>query len=227
MFAKITINSSSKSSTSSATPVANVINSWGNNPIASCTVGISKISMASNIINDLSHAALLLMKEEFGIDEEDSDIKNRDGILIEYGDYKKDMCDTEKKYTEKGLVIYRYGDKGGLRYYVKKYGEFIDEFGDKGYIDLNIDDVNQQSFEHFIDKIAKLNDNKWIHANYSVIYKCNCQTFVIEALKELKPYFNLGNVYPTDSTMATKKSKKKLDFIPSNIKEELEKYFRK
>ena len=227
MFAKISINSSSKSSTSSATPVANLINSWEKKPIASCVVGISKISMASNIINKISHAALLLMKDEIGFEEEESNILERDGILIEYGDYKKDMCDTEKDYVNKGLVIYHYGDKGGLRYYVKKYGEFIKEFGDKGYIDLNIDEVNHQSFEHFISKIANKDENKWIHSKYSVVYNFNCQTFVIEALKEIKPYFNLGNVYPTDSDMAAKKSKKKLDFIPSNIKTELVKYLRK
>ena len=227
MFAKISINSSSKSSTSSATPVANLINSWERKPIASCVVGISKISMASNIINKVSHAALLLLKEEFGFEDDDSDVKERNGILIEYGDYKQDMCDTEKEYSEKGLVVYRYGDKGGLRYYVKKYGEFIDEFGDKGYIDLNIDSVYQQSFNHFINKIAGLNENKWIHANYSAVYNCNCQTFVIEALKVIKPYFNLGNAFPTVPDLERKKSKQKLDFIPSDIKSELNNYFRK
>ena len=52
-------------------------------------------------------------------------MNNRTGILIEYGDYSPDMNKTEKNYVDKGLVIYRYDDKGGLRYYVKKYGEFI------------------------------------------------------------------------------------------------------
>ena len=56
---------------------------------------------------------------------------------------------------KKGLVIYHYGDKGGLRYYIKKYSEFIKEFGDIGYIDLNIHVDNQITFNTFLNKVAK------------------------------------------------------------------------
>lgn len=228
MTSLISINSSSKSSTSSATPVASVIKSWGNSTISSCVLGISKIGRASMISNNIAHAALLLLKEQISIEEEEDDILNRTGILIEYGDYSPDMCPTEQNYTDKGLVIYHYDNKGGLRYYAKEYDKFTEIFGDKGYIDFNIDSYNQKTFDFFINKIAKKEYYKWIKEKYSVgFYNFNCQNFVIEALKELQPYFGLGDVYPKDSTLASKKSKKKLDFIPSNIKEEIMRYFRK
>ena len=75
------------------------------------------------------------------------------------------MCPEEKKYVDKGLVKYHYGNKGGLRYYGKRYGEFIEVFGDIGYIDLNIHPDNQNSFDFFLDKIAKVEENKWIKEN--------------------------------------------------------------
>lgn len=228
MVSLISINSSSKSSTSSATPVANVIKAWGNSTISSCVLGISKIGRASIISNNIAHAALLLLKEQISIEEEESDILNRTGILIEYGDYSPDMCPTEKDYADKGLVIYHYDKKGGLRYYAKEYDKFSETFGDRGYIDLNIDSYNQMTFDYFINKIAKKENCKWIKEKYSVgFYNFNCQNFVIEALKELKPHFGLGDVYPKDSTLAAKKSKQKLDFIPSNIKTEIMGYYRK
>ena len=159
--------------------------------------------------------------------DDDEVILNENGIIIEYGDYGPNKSNIEKEYVKNGLVIYRYGDKGGLRYYVKKYKDFIKEFGDIGYVDLNIDENNQQSFSHFIDKIAKIEDNKWIQYKYSASFNFHCQTFTIEALKELKPYFNSSNIYPQNLELATKKSKKKLDFIPSNIKTELMNFYKR
>ena len=204
MISRISINSSSNSSTSSATPVSNLINSWGHNPIASCVLGISPLGIVSNLSYRFTHAALLILKDELDIEDEESDILKRNGILIEYGDYNPKMADSEKNYTEKGLVIYHYEDKGGLRYYVKKYSEFIEEFGNIGYIDLNIDANNQNTFDIFINKVAKKEDNKWIQKNYSPKY-FNCQNFVIEALREIKPNFNLGDVCPKDQNLAKKK----------------------
>ena len=221
--------SSSISSASVSNTVSSLIEQWGNKPIASCVLGISKIGMKSNLTNKISHSALLLLNKEIDYDQDDEDeILNRDGIIIEYGDYNPNMSPQEKDYTKRGLVIYHYGDKGGLRYYVKKYKEFIEKLADLGYIDLNIDENNQQSFDHFINTIAKKEDNKWIQSNYSVGFtNFNCQTFSIDALKELKPYFNSSNIFPCNIDLARKKSKQKLEFIPSNIKTELINYYRK
>ena len=225
---KVSFFASSGLSSSSATPVANLIEQWGNKSIASCVLGISKINMASNLNRKVAHSALLLLQKEIDYEQDDEgEIENESGIIIEYGDYSPNMTDTERDYTKKGLVIYHYGNKGGLRYYVKKYGEFTKEFGDIGYIDLNIDPNNQQSFDHFINEITKSEENKWIKSNYSSFNDFNCQTFSIYALKVIKPYFNSSNIYPTDLNMALKKSKKKLDFVPSNIKEELMNFYRK
>ena len=224
MFSRITITSSSKSSTSSATKVKDITEKWGNNPISSCVLGISKIGKASNLSTNIAHAALLMLKEKFNFNDDESDILKRNGILVEYGDYSPDMEETEKQYYENGYVIYQYGEQGGLRYYGKNYGEFIEEFGDIGHVELKINEVNQNTFEYFINKIAKKEDNKWTKADYKVGFSnFNCQTFVIEALKEIKPNFNLGDVYPKDINLINKR-KQSLNFIPDNIKNELIKY---
>lgn len=225
MLSRFSINSSSKSSTSSATPVGKLIAKWGNSSIISCVLGISKIGETSKIYNDFSHAALLLLQKEI-----DDNMEEEKGILVEYGDYNPEMCDQEKKYAEEGLVIYHYGKKGGLRYYTKNYGEFTEEFGNIGYVDLKIDEVNQQTFEVFINKIAKVEDNKWIKENYSVglLKNFNCQTFAKEALKVIKPHYNCGNIFPEDPKISKKKThQQKLIFIPSEIRPELIKYYRK
>ena len=225
---RVSFLSSGGLSNSSATPVTNLIEQWENKSIASCVLGISKINMASNLNSKVSHSSLLLLQKEIDYDQDDEEeFKNETGIIIEYGDYSPDMNKTEKEYTRQELVKYHYGAQGGLRYYCKKYGEFIKEFGDIGYIDLNIDADNQQSFNHFINEITKSEDKKWIKAKYSSFNNFNCQTFSIHALKIIKPYFNSSNIYPTDSNLALKKSKKKLDFIPSNIKVVLMEFYRK
>ena len=211
----------SLSSSSSSAPVSDIISQWKNSCIQSCVLGISKIGMTSNLSTKISHAAILLLNKEIDYDEDDDNIiLDTNGILIEYGEYDPNK-DEEKNKVKKGLVVYHYGEKGGLRYYIKKYGRFIEEYGDIGYIDLNIHSDNQISFDTFLDKIAKLEDNKWTLNNYSAIYNFNCQNFAIEALHELNPHFVIGNIYPKDPNLAAKKSKKKLDFVPSNIKEEL------
>lgn len=216
----------SLSSSSSSAPVSDIISQWKNSCIQSCVLGISKIGMTSNLSTKISHAAILLLNKEIDYDEDDDNIiLDTNGILIEYGEYDPNK-DEEKNKVKKGLVVYHYGEKGGLRYYIKKYGRFIEEFGDLGYIDLNIHSDNQISFDTFLDKIAKLEDNKWTLNNYSAIYNFNCQNFAIEALHELNPHFVIGNIYPKDPNLAAKKSKKKLDFVPSNIKEELLKLYK-
>ena len=216
----------SLSSSSSSAPVSDIISQWKNSCIQSCVLGISKIGMTSNLSTKISHAAILLLNKEIDYDEDDDNIiLDTNGILIEYGEYDPNKGE-EKNKVKKGLVVYHYGEKGGLRYYIKKYGRFIEEFGDLGYIDLNIHSDNQISFDTFLDKIAKLEDNKWTLNNYSAIYNFNCQNFAIEALHELNPHFVIGNIYPKDPNLAAKKSKKKLDFVPSNIKEELLKLYK-
>ena len=228
MISKISINSSSKSSTSSAFKVGEIIEKWGKTTIGACILGISKINIASDFYNKVSHSALLLLDR--GLDEEnDEEIHNELGILIEYGDYKPNMCDGEKNYVDKGFVVYRYEDKGGLRYYGKKYGEFIEEFGSIGYVDLNIHVDKQMTFNTFLDKIAKLEDNKWINEKYkavSITSSLNCQDFTIEALNTLKPNFTKENIFPNSIEFARKKTYlKRLDFVPPNIKAVLLKYY--
>lgn len=225
MISLISINSSSKSSTSSATPVSDIISQWGNNPVYSCVLGISKISFLSEIMNKVSHAALLLLPCPIDYENYDeSKMNNIFGILLEYGDYNPEMCDTEKGYTKKGLVKYHYGKEGGLRYYGKSYGEFLKEFATIGYIEMNISSENHRTFHNIIETITNKN-NKWIQKNYSLTF--NCQTFVIEALKVIKPYYNISNIFSTGETKTIKNPNQKVLFIPVGIREELKKYYKK
>ena len=196
--------------------------------VSSCVLGISKRSITSNIIANIPHASLLLLKKEINDFYDDDELENESGIIIEYGEFSPDMTETRKNNSKNNEVIYPYGDKGGLRYYVKKYGEFIKQFGDIGYIDLNIEQNNEQTIEYFINKITKSEDNIWIKDNYSIgLTNFNSHTFVIEALKILKPHFHPFNAHPTDLALAQRKNKARLDFIPSNIKTELMKYYKK
>ena len=198
----------------------------GESPVCSCVLGISRKGFESNLSNSIIHTSLLLMNKGFDIDDEE-DFEKRTGILIEYGNYNPYMNETEKKSVSKGIIVYPYGESGGLRYYVKKYSEFIEQNGDIGYIDLNIDEPNQKTFADFINNIAKLEDNKWIQKNYSLINNFNSQTFVLEALKEIIPYFHSGDVYPADKKLQNKKYKAKCEFIPQYMRNELMKYYKK
>ena len=204
-----------------SSPIVNIIDKWENEPFHSCVLGICKNNtiIGSVLGNSINHSALLLLFKE--IDYEIKEYQNEIGILIEYGLFSPDMTETEKKRVQKGLVIYPYGNKGGLRYYEKQYNEFIRDFGDIGYVDLNINKKNQINFGHFINKIANLEENKWIKKNFSLL-NFNNQTFVIEALKEIKPYFRYDNIFPKYKEF---KGSKKLHFIPKNIESELINYY--
>ena len=116
MISKITINSSSKSSVSSSTSVSETVKVLNEQTIASCIVGISRIGVLSDVkYFDFKHSALLLLGSS-----SNDDNSEEEGIIIEYGDYSPTMDEIEKEYVDKGKVIYRYNDKGGLRYYAQK-----------------------------------------------------------------------------------------------------------
>ncbi len=216
-ISSISINSSSKSCTSSAIPVAEVVNSLNEtNPIIYCILGMSKIGKMSDINKRFEHAALLLMNK---IPEYDY----QKGVLIEYGEYYPKMGKEELNYVQKELVIYRYGEKGGLRYYVKNYGEFTEEFGNIGYVDLKINSDHQMSFRTFIDQIAPITQEKWIKNNYSLI-DLNCQNFIIDALQILKPNFSYNDILARDPNLMQPPKTKRLNFFPPNIKSEIIKY---
>ena len=228
VISKLTFNSSSNSSSNSSTCVKDILSKWGHNTVGSCTLGISNIGFSSKLSHNISHAALLLLDKQIDYDQEDK-LKKEMGILIEYGDYSPDMDSKEKKFVDKGYVVYHYGSKGGLRYYGKNYSEFIKEFGDIGYIDFNIHADNQKSFKYFLENIANLNENKWIKEKYSVglINNFNCQTFAAEALKVLKPYYTFQNITARAADLVNAKSaNKKVGFVPDDIRKTMTNYYK-
>ena len=135
------------------------------------------------------------------------------------------MSKTEKKYVDKKNVIYRYNEKGGLRYYVNTYNDFKKTFSDIGYIELDIPGKNQMTFDNFIEQIAPNYSENWLKNNYSP-YNHNCQHFVVEAIKVLNPPFRTKDVFPKDPKLSETKEKK-ITFIPDVIIYELEKHKKK
>ena len=222
MNSLISVNSSSNSSTSSAFAVGDVVNKMNQQSIKSCIIGISTINILSGRLSDMSHSALLLLDIESEYIKE-----NSTGILIEYGDYCPEMSQTEKEYVRQKYVKYRYdGDKGGLRYYVNTYKDFKKKFSDIGYIELDIDEKDQMTFDNFIEKIAPNYSEDWIKCKYAT-YSHNCQDFVVEALKVLNPLYSTKDVFPIKDPKLLETKEKKVSFIPSRIISELEKHKKK
>ena len=194
-----------------------------NKKIVSCVLAMSKINL-NKLNKNFAHAALLLIDTESDVDDD----YRGDGIIIEYGDYFPNMSEKESELVKKGNVIYRYGDKGGLRYYAINYKEFLNIFGNICYVSMDISSDNQMTFQYFIDTIAPTSDNIWIKENYKVsilngiigIGKDNrhCQTFAAKALSILKPKFMKNMINVTDDS---RKTKKKIDIFPDIIKDEL------
>ena len=218
-LSSFTIFSSIKSSVSSAVPVKNLIEKLDSKSIITCILGISSLNFLSSKISELSHTSLLLLD----VDYEDLDLmKERPGILIEYGEYSPDMAPDEEKYTKKGLVKYHYGIKGGLRYYVKDYFEFIkSDFCDNGYIILMIEEDNQMTFSSFINLCAPENDEKWLKSKYN-LNNHNCQNFSAYAIDILKPIYSSIQIQLGTKTIKTVKHKESI--VPECVLKVLYKY---
>ena len=191
--------SSSSSSSSSATKIGVLIDKMGQTPIHSCIIGISQLKFHS-LSNNISHAALLLTTEKrSSIIRENCE--STEGILIEYGNYPPDESEAKKKEEDnikKNLVIYRYEEKGGLRYYTNTISFFRKNFCDVGCAVLQIPQLNQNTFSVLIDLLAPKNDMKWIKENYNAINLIkksnNCQDFVCHSIDILKPTYDVGSI---------------------------------
>ena len=216
------LRSSSSSSSFSSSPTKSIIEQLNEKKIVSCVLAMCKIKM-NNLSKNFAHASLLLINT----DSETDDKYRGTGIVIEYGDYSPKMSEEEKEDVEKGIVIYRYGDKGGIRYYAIDYKEYLRIFGDICYVSMDIESYNQITFQYFIDSVAPTSENIWIKEKYKasilngIIGKDNhnCQSFAVKALNILKPKFISSNIVVNDKSRRTKK---KIDVFPSTIKEVLE-----
>ena len=203
--------------------IGDLVKEFDKTGIHSCVIGISKID-GYNVSHNFVHTALLL-----------SDKKSREfvkkggekGILIEYGNYSPNVNDVEKNYVNNGYVIYRYGEKGGLRYYAHYFNKFIDTFSDVGYIPLDITKDNQISFSFLLEKIAPKNENKWIKRNYNSIgifkQTLNCQTFISHALDIMKPRYDPRFISKGKETVS-EFDKDKESIVPIDVLQILKKY---
>lgn len=213
---------SSSNSSNSAIKIGDLVKEFDQTSIRSCVIGISKID-GYNISRQCVHTALLLSDKKSKVFIK----KGGKGILIEYGNYSPNVNDDEKKYVKEGYVIYRYGEKGGLRYYAHYFNKFIDTFSDVGYIPLDIDGDNQISFSYLLDKIAPKGENKWIQRNYNSVgilgKTLNCQTFTSHALDIMKPDYDPRFISKGKETV----SETNIDgetIVPDPVKDILKKY---
>ena len=219
-------SSSSSSSSSSATKIGDLITKINKTAIYSFVIGISKIKYHS-LSRNISHAALLLTTKQRK-DLLNNKSKNTEGILLEYGAYPPDepkAKETEENNIKNGLVIYRYGKKGGLRYYTNTFEYFKNNFCDVGYIALNISNDNQKTFYELIDILAPESENKWIKENYNavnIINKSqNCQDFVCHVIDILKPSYEVTFIKPgKDYSSITDEE----SLVPDSILKTLQKY---
>ena len=188
------MTTSKSPSSPSSTPVENVIDKINKTSITSLVVGISKIPGLTGLSKTYTHVALLLLNINLeNQSEPDSDIE---GILVEYGPYNPNMCEIEINYIKQKLVTYHYGDKGGLRYYGKNLEQFKEKFGNRCYIEMDINSYNQKTFDAFINEVAPICDYNWIKSKYNALNH-NCQYFAAEALKILKPVYSKFKVTNT------------------------------
>ena len=211
---------SSSGSSNSAAKVDNIIKEFDEKCIHSCVIGISSIR-GSSINHNIAHSALLLSEKKAN----DLERKGGTGILIEYGDYTPNLNEDEKNYVKNGYVIYRYGEQGGLRYYVHYFDEFKTTFCDIGYLCLDVSEENQITFSAFIDKIAPKYENNWIQKNYNAVgilnKTLNCQTFTSFVLDFLRPSYD--NRYITKGPSAPNEGNNE-SIIPNAILNILKKY---
>ena len=200
----------SKSQSFSIVKVPQLIQKFNKTNITSCILAISKVNFLSNYLTVFSHASLFIIYNNSDF----SDENRRNGILIEYGYYSPNMSKEEEIGMKEGYIIYRYGIKGGLRYYVKNYSDFLENFVDIGYFNMDIDLEDQMTFSNFIEQCAPLHENEWIQNNYSAI-KNNSHHFIIKALKILKPKFIPGMI-KLNKQFNTKKEK--INIFPEGIR---------
>ena len=185
MATSLYLSQTSNSSVSSSnTKVEVLVSQLNKESIRSISIGVNEIR--GNILyNDLTHTSLFLSKNK----AKDLDNRIGNGILIEYGYFSPNINDTEKNYVNDGYVIYRYGNEGGLRYYMQNMPEFIETKCDLCYVCLDIYRDNQISFSYFLDKIAPKNDDKWTNKNNTIANinseHNNSQDFVASALHNL------------------------------------------
>lgn len=140
--------------------VSTLIERFNETKIVSCTLGLQRIRLLSDISKELAYSSLLLIDTPL----ENSKERRGYGILIEYGDYSPNMSKEENKLLKNVKVIYRYGTEGGLRYYAINYPDYL-KYCDAGYIEMDIKEEDQMTFVDFIERCAPLNDSQWKQKN--------------------------------------------------------------
>lgn len=224
------ISSSSSSSSSSSYSSAYIKNYIKDKNIVSCCIGLSYLSQenyAQKLADKVAgkyytHSSLWLSDKKY----EDED--NAYGLILEYGHYDQEydiqFCvDDQNKIkimkVKKSCVIYQYEEKGGLRYYAKRYQDYRNFFGSVAYVELDVEEKNQIMFIDFLNKLAPKNEDKWTKEKYH-FYDHNCQNFTAEALKILKPTFRPKDIKVNDNRKLS--GKKRESILPNCILEALQ-----
>lgn len=220
-------SSSISSSSSSATKVGDLIKQLDEEKkISSCVISISTLAFHF-LSKNIAHTALFVSNIKSG-----KLIDKSEGILLEYGYYPPDDEKAKKKeddFVKDKLVIYRYNEQGGIRYYTNTFYEFKDKFCDIGYIALNLDKYSEITFNFLIDQIAPKNEKKWIKEKYNAVgylffgKVLNCQTFVSHCIDIIKPSYETTFIYIKKG--ASYVSEGNLEYIiPDDVKNTLKKY---
>jgi len=186
--------------------VSQLIQKLDKTNIVSCVLAISQTNYFGNLTNRILHSALLLIDT----DSEKNDENRGYGILIEYGNFSPEMSVEEDINVKDGNIIYRYGMKGGLRYYSLNYSKFVKDFANIGYVSMDIDKKDQMTFSNFIEQCAPLLEKQWTKDNYSIL-RNNCHNFIIKAIRILKPHFNPSMIITNSLEFEFKYDNKKIN----------------
>ena len=165
--------------------------------IINCSIGISILS-SNTLMNRFVHSFLWLTDKDLEPEE------NPLGLVIEYGNFSQEDKDDwiishnnenpKNKKIDKNNLIYHYGNKGGLRYYIKSYEEFFD-LANEAIVELSLD--APMSFKSFINECASLEKEQWIKEKYQLLKK-NCHSFIENAIRILKPKYSPRFIYTKD-----------------------------
>ena len=181
--------------------------------IINCSIGISILS-SNTLMNRFIHSFLWLSDKN--PESEDNPL----GLVIEYGNFSQEDKDDliishnnenpKNKKIDKNNLIYHYGNKGGLRYYIKSYDEFSD-LANEAFVELSLD--APMSFKFFINECASLEMEQWIKEKYHLLNN-NCHSFIENAIRILKPKYSPKFIYIKDKR---KKGRTRESSIPTII----------
>ena len=111
-----------------------------------------------------------------------------EGIILEFGFYD---------YEDDKRIKYEYETEGGMRYGKMAYSNFKKYQASSAIINLDLRKSPKIKFNYLIEKVKEAGN--WKKNDYNVAFH-NCQHFIGEIVKILKPQFDVVGIIPGDNS---------------------------